>query len=109
MIFNDEQFAALAKYESYFTDAVRANWCRYPGRAALDEVHKILHDATGDNRRPNYTCGPCMLNLMRDTGKKYFADKEARIAAQNEAKAVELTEKKAKPRKKVKVETEAEG
>jgi hypothetical protein len=108
MTFNDEQFAALAKYESYFTDAVNANWCRYPGRAALEEVHKILHDATGDNRRPNFTCGPCLLSLMKDTGKKYFKDKAERIAAQNETKAVELTEKKARTRKKVKVETEAE-
>ena len=109
MTFNDEQFQTLAKYEGYFTDAVRANWCRYPGHAALVTVHAILKDATGDRRRLNTSCGVCTLNLMRDAGRLYFADKDARIAAENDKKAVELTEKKAKTRKKVKVETKTEG
>ena len=109
MTFNDEQFQTLAKYEGYFTDAVRANWCRYPGHAALVTVHAILKDATGDRRRLNTSCGVCTLNLMRDAGRLYFADKDARIAAENDRKAVELTEKKAKTRKKVKVETKTEG
>ena len=118
MTFNDEQFQTLAKYEGYFTDAVRANWCRYPGHAALVTVHAILKDATGDRRRLNTSCGVCTLNLMRDAGRLYFADKDARIAAENDkkaaeltqaaAKSVELTEKKAKTRKKVKVETKTE-
>ena len=108
MTFNDEQFQTLAKYEGYFTDAVRANWCRYPGHAALVTVHAILKDATGDRRRLNTSCGVCTLNLMRDAGRLYFADKDARIAAENDKKAVELTEKKAKTRKKVKVETKTE-
>jgi hypothetical protein len=109
MTFNDEQFQTLAKYEGYFTDAVRANWCRYPGHAALVTVHTILKDATGDRRRLNTSCGVCTLNLMRDARRLYFADKDARIAAENDKKAVELTEKKAKTRKKVKVETKTEG
>lgn len=108
MTFNEEQFQTLAKYEGYFTDAVRANWCRYPGHAALVAVHTILKDATGDRRRLNTTCGACSLRLMKDAGRLYFADKEARIAAENDKKAVELTEKKAKTRKKVKVETKTE-
>ena len=108
MTFNDEQFQTLAKYEGYFTDAVRANWCRYPGHAALVTVHAILKDATGDRRRLNTSCGVCTLNLMRDAGRLYFSDKDARIAAENDKKAVELTEKKAKTRKKVKVETKTE-
>lgn len=108
MTFNEEQFATLAKYESYFTDAVRASWCRYPGHAALVTVHTILKDATGDRRRLNTSCGVCTLNLMRDTGRLYFKDKEDRIAAENDRKAVELTQAKAKTRKKVKVETKTE-
>lgn len=107
MTFNDEQFQTLSKYESYFTDAVRASWCRYPGHAALVTVHTILKDATGDRRRLNTSCGVCTLNLMRDTGRLYFKDKEARIAAENDKKAVELTEAKAKTRKKVTVKTDS--
>ena len=108
MKFNDEQFNALAKYEGYFEKAVKAAWCPYPGHKALEEVHAILR-ATGDRRRLNASCGVCNLNLMRDAGRMYFKDKDERIAAENDRKAVELTKKaQAKPRKKVKIETEAE-
>ncbi|MBR1575868.1 MAG: hypothetical protein IJ654_05390 [Bacteroidales bacterium] len=108
MTFNEEQFQTLAKYEGYFKTAVEASWCRYPGRAALVTVHAILKDATGDRRRLNTSCGVCTLNLMRDAGRIYFADKQERIDAQNDRTAVELSQKAAKPRKKVTVKTEAE-
>ena len=106
MTFNDEQMAVLAKYEQNFETATKTNWSRYPGRDALEEILATLKDATGDRRRLNAACGVCYLNLLKDTGRLYFADKEARIAAANEKKAVELSEKKAKPKKKVTVKTE---
>lgn len=106
MTFTDEQMAVLAKYEEHFTTATKANWSRYPGRAALEEILDTLKAATGDRRRLNAACGVCYLNLLKDTGRLYFADKEARIAEANEKKAVELSEKKAKPKKKVTVKTE---
>ena len=102
MTFNDEQFQALAKYEAYFTDAVNANWCRYPGHAGLLEVHTILTKATNDRRRLNASCGKCNLSLMRDAGRLWFKDRQERIDAQNDKKAVELTETKAKTVKKSK-------
>ena len=105
MTFNEEQFQTLAKYEDYFRTAVEAAWCRYPGHAALTTVHAILKDATGDRRRLNTSCGVCTLNLMRDAGRLYFADKQARIDAENYRRAVELSQAEAKPRKKVTVKT----
>ena len=102
MTFNDEQFNALAKYEAYFTDAVNANWCRYPGHEGLLEVHTILTKATNDRRRLNASCGKCNLSLMRDAGRLWFKDRQERIDAQNDKKAVELTETKAKTVKKSK-------
>ena len=106
MTFTDEQMAVLAKYEEHFDTAVHANWSRYPGRDALEAILSTLKAATGDRRRLNAACGVCYLNLLKDTGRLYFADKEARLAAANEKKAVELSEKKAKPKKKVTVKTE---
>lgn len=108
MTFNDKQFQTLAKYEAYFKTAVEAAWCRYPGRDALVEVHAVLKDATGDRRRLNTSCGTCSLNLMRDAGRLFFADKQARIDAANDKKAVELTEKAARTRKKVTIKTDAQ-
>lgn len=100
MIFNDEQFAALAKYEDYFKDAVNAAWCRYPGHDALVEIHSILRAATTDRRRLNASCGNCNLNLIRDTGKLWLKDRQERIDKANEKKAVELSDTEAKPVKK---------
>lgn len=102
MTFNDEQFNALAKYEAYFTDAVNAGWCRYPGHEGLLEVHTILTKATNDRRRLNASCGKCNLSLMRDAGRLWFKDRQERIDAANDKKAVELTEAEAKPVKKSK-------
>ena len=102
MIFNDEQYAALAKYEAYFNDAVHASWCRYPGHDALVEIHTILREATTDRRRLNASCGTCNLNLIRDTGKLWLKDRKARLDAENERKAVELSEAAAKPVKRTK-------
>lgn len=105
MTFTEEQFQTLAKYEDYFRTAVEAAWCRYPGRAALETIHTILRDATGDRRRLNASCGVCTLNLVRDAGRLWFADKQARIDAENDRRAIELTQAAAKPRKKVTVKT----
>lgn len=108
MIFNEEQFQALAKYEEHFKTAVEARWARYLGRDALTEIYTILKAATGDRRRLNPGCSVCNLNLVRDAGLLYFKDAQARIDAENDKKAVELTAKAAKTRKKVAIKTEEE-
>ena len=112
MTFTKEQMAILAKHEENFTRAMNAQWARNPGRAGLTEIYDTLTAATGDNRHRNFNCQSCILRLLRDTGKLYFADKaemEAELAARAkagaEAKAVELSDQEAKPVKKATVKT----
>lgn len=106
MNFNKEQFETLAAYEPYFKTATEANWCRYPGRPALEMMHAILRDAVNDRRRLNPGCMHCTLSLVKDTGRLWYQDRDARLAEANEKKAVELSKKKAATKKKVAIKTD---
>lgn len=76
MTFTEEQIQILSKYEEHFTTAVKGNWSRYPGSIALDEIHSIYCEVTGDKRKNNKSCSNCILNLLKDCGKLYFQDKD---------------------------------
>ena len=95
MELSKEQLDALAPYESYMMTAVKSNWSRYPGRDALQEMHRILEEVTGRTRPLNVNCQSCVLNLLRDCGTMYFKAKSA--------KEVELSKADAAPVAKVEV------
>ena len=95
MELSKKQLDALAPYESYMMTAVKSNWSRYPGRYALQEMHRILEEVTGRKRPLNVNCQSCVLNLLRDCGTIYFKSKEP--------KPVELIDKETAPVEKVAV------
>ena len=97
MELSKEQLDALAPYESYMMTAVKSNWSRYPGRDALQEMHRILEEVTGRKRPLNINCQSCVLNLLRDCGTIHFKAKES--------KPVELVDKETAPVEKVSVKT----
>ena len=82
MTMTDEQFAALAQYEDRFTTAINAKWCRYPGLAALQTMASVLGDVTGRAVRINSGCSRCVLHVVQDAGRVYFAEKARREAVQ---------------------------
>ena len=73
-----EQFDALAPYEKHFDSAVNHRWTRFPGGAALDLIHDTLKQVTGLNLPLNKCCSHCILELMREMGKIFLADREER-------------------------------
>lgn len=97
MELSKEQLDALAPYESYMMTAVKSNWSRYPGRVALQEMHRILEEVTGSKRPLNVNCQSCVLNLLRDCGTIYFKARES--------KPVELVDEDIVSVKKVAVKT----
>lgn len=97
MELSKEQLDALAPYESYMLTAVKSNWSRYPGRDALQEMHRILEEVTGRKRPLNVNCQSCVLNLLRDCGTIYFKA--------TESKPVELIDEDTVPVEKVAVRT----
>ena len=78
----DEQFAALAQYEDRFTTAVNGNWCRYPGLTALQTMVSVYNSVTGQGIRINSGCSRCVLHVVQDAGRVYFAEKARREALQ---------------------------
>ena len=86
------------------------NSCDHRFIIQLDSTPGIAHRAVvfARQRFPG-GCGTCLRHLIEDAGKIYFKDKEARIAAANDKRAVELT-KEAQgegPKEKVAVRTTA--
>lgn len=109
MTYNDEQFKTLTAFEESFRRAVDGRYLYNPGPAALQTIHRIFVAATGTRQRFPGGCGTCLRHLIEDAGKLYFRDKEQRIAAANDKRAVELT-KEAQgegPKQKVAVRTTA--
>lgn len=77
-----KQFDALAPYEKHFDSAVNHRWTRFPGGAALDLIHDILHQVTGLNLPLNKCCSHCILELMTEMGRIFLADRdEIKMAA----------------------------
>lgn len=105
MKLTEKQIEFLGQWEYNFHCAVNAGWSPYPGAGNLRRIYDIYTGATGDCRPFRESCNHCMTQLMKDCGRLYFADKAELIARRNDARAVELSLKEAKPVKKVNVKT----
>lgn len=106
----DEQFQALAQYEDRFTTAINAKWCRYPGLAALQTMVSVYNSVTGQTLRLNSGCSRCVLHVVQDTGRLYFAEKARREAVQatETARTSETPAKKKRPAKRKETTKETE-
>lgn len=79
-LFNNEQMKALQPYEKHFDTAIRAAWTLYPGLEALQTMHKLYNEVTGQTFKLNASCGTCVLNLVRDCGTLYYESKKNIVA-----------------------------
>lgn len=89
MNYTEQQRAILAQYEEYFGTAVRSDWARNPGPRALEEINDILYAGKTAKPRVNNGCQQCILGILRDAGRLYFADlaeieKNAQISTQTD-------------------------
>lgn len=92
--FTEKQMAFLATQERDMRTAVESNWSRYPGQANIEQMRKIWEEMTGQTREIRLSCSSCILNLVRDMGILYFAQKKEQeadlaAAAAKAAKAAE--------------------
>ena len=99
MKYTTEQMEALKDLEPYFETAIRASWSRAVPRVLMETCHRIFEQATGRPYPFLLNCQQCQLNLLRDAGVPYFAQKLAE-QKQAEEKKVELADEPAKPVKK---------
>lgn len=88
MKLTQQQFDALTPYEENFRTMVRSKWTRNPGSAALDLIHAIYVQITGNTQRLNKGCQHCIMRLLTEMGTIYLADLEERKRIETERKAV---------------------
>ena len=95
-----EQVLELQPYERHFTQATRAAWCSYPGQAGIAKMLDIWESLSGSKYPYQPGCSNCLLNLVRDLGTIYFAQKDSVLeAAGKVAETAEEPETEKKPRK----------
>ena len=89
MNFTDEQFNALAPFESRFTTLIRSHYVSYVGFGNAKRIDAILKEAglTPAATRTNYACAECVKRLVEKAARAWFEDKQARIDAANDAEA----------------------
>lgn len=95
MNYTDEQRAILAQYEPYLRTAARSDWARNPGPRALEQINDILYAGKPHKPRVNHGCQQCILSVLRDAGRLYFADLDELAAKPEKPKKAE--NKAAKP------------
>ena len=78
MNYTEEQFKTLAPFEDNFRTALEGNWSR---RISIPDQRRIkaTYEAATDTRVPyNVGCASCVVRILRQAGRLWFADKEAR-------------------------------
>lgn len=77
MKLTQEQMTYLSRFEGNMLTAVRSNWTSPLSASDLQMVADIYNEVTGQSRRANANCASCILELLTDMGRIYFAQKEA--------------------------------
>lgn len=94
--FTENEMKELSQWEQLFHTAVNASWASNPGRVALERIADIYEAATGQRISRNYSCGACVLRLLVDTGRLYFAQQGAKMEQRTANRTTKTTKKKNK-------------
>lgn len=81
------QVHRLEGYERHFKQATEAAWCSYPGQAGINTMLEVWDELTGSRYPYQPGCPNCLMNLVRDLGTIYFAQKDVVLEAERQAAA----------------------
>lgn len=70
----------LSQFETNMGTAVRSNWASPISDTNLAKMSEIFNRVYGTERRVKMSCASCVLELLTDMGRLYFAQKEAQEA-----------------------------
>ena len=99
-----DQVRELQPYERNFKQATEAAWCSYPGQAGIAKMQDIWESLTGSRYPYQPGCSNCLLNMVRDLGTIYFAQKDSVL----EAEAQTMQAAKSGPEKESEPKSEPE-
>ena len=83
------QVHRLEGYERHFKQATEAAWCSYPGQAGINTMLEVWDELTGSRYPYQPGCPNCLMNLVRDLGTIYFAQKDVVLEAERQAAEAE--------------------
>ena len=72
-----QDYELLGRYEMHFVRAMESSYCRYIPLSDMKRMVEI-YKQTSPNAHYNIACAKCKLNLLKDVGRLYFAEKEKR-------------------------------
>lgn len=78
----EEQYNALAPYEQNFKTAIECQYSRYPGADGVDTMFRIWKEITNTRMNINRSCSVCILHLIQDVGRLWYAEKAKRVKEQ---------------------------
>ena len=78
----EEQYNALAPYEPNFKTALECQYSRYPGADGVDTMFRIWKEITNTRMNINRSCSVCILHLIQDVGRLWYAEKAKRVKEQ---------------------------
>lgn len=107
MHYTDDQFKALAPYAEEFRRAIESNYCKAPRSEELKAIRAAYVAASGRKSYPsNFGCTACVIGLMKDAGRLYFADCDERALESAKREEERQKAKKSAAKKAEKVEDE---
>lgn len=80
MVFSEQDYLTLSKFEENFKSAVNARYSRPLSENAINTIHRIYYNTTHDKsmERINKGCGRCIMILLTACGKLFLKDSEER-------------------------------
>lgn len=93
---NEEIFNILKKYEPQFTTIRQSNFCRIPGRRALEELNDAYIQLFNSQSRLLNGCSNCIMDGLRRLANEYFNE----VQRQSEPKPVSNSESTVKKTRK---------
>ena len=72
-----QEYAALRPYEANMKTALASDWTRGLGRTGIQVMKEIRDAVVGRRIYVNASCPVCVIQLVREVGRLYFAYQEA--------------------------------
>ena len=91
-----ETFEILQKYDKQFNNIKDSNYCRIPGRTALQELNDVYMKLFQSQSRLLNGCSACVFDGLRRLSVEYFNE----ISRQSEPKTVSDSESATKRKRK---------
>lgn len=95
----EEIFNILKEYDKQFTTIQQSNYCRIPGRRALEELNDAYMKLFNSQSRLLNGCSSCIMDGLRKLSVEYFKEVQNRTEPKVVTNSLSDTKRKRKNNK----------